>query len=169
MTEQPRLVCVGRITGAHGIKGMVKIFSHAQNSDTLTKLGPLFDSHGKRRFVLTKISPQGKLLLASVEGVTDRNAAEALSNTDLYLPREKLPRLEDGKFYYADLIGLEARDMNGQKMGRIAALHNYGAGDIIEIKPDSSESFLVSFNADTVKKVSAADGYITIDRPDETE
>ena len=168
MAEQPRLVCVARITGAHGIKGMVKIFSHAQNPDTLTKLGPLSDAAGRTRFALTRLSQQGKMLLAAIEGVTDRTAAEALAGTDLYLPRDKLPKLEDGKIYYADLIGLAALTPAGQRLGHIVALHNYGAGDLIEIKPDDGDSFLVVFTEDIAQGLDRDAGSITLERPPET-
>lgn len=167
MDPSKKYICVGKIIAAHGIKGMVKIFSHAENPDTLTKLGPLSDAKGKRVFIVTKTQPLGKALLASIEGVTDRNAAEALKDTDLYLPREKLPPLPEGKFYYTDLIGLEARDTSGKKLGVIHALHNYGAGDIFEIKPNSGESFLIPFTPDVVKKIDAAAGTVEIDRPEE--
>lgn len=167
MAEQPRLVCVARITGAHGIKGMVKIFSHAQNPDTLTKLGPLFDSTGKNRFILTKVQPQGKTLLAMISGITDRNAAEALKDTDLYLPREKLPPLPEDKFYYTDLIGLEAHDETGNKLGIVIALHNFGAGDIFEIKPETGESFLISFTPETVSNINLKAKTVVIQRPED--
>ncbi len=167
MNSNQKLICVGRIIAAHGIKGMVKIFSHAQNPDTLTELGPLFDANGKREFRISKLSPQGNAFLAAIEGVTDRNAAEALKDTDLYLPRDKLPPLPEGKFYYNDLIGLEARDTDGRKLGGIIALHNYGAGDILEVKPETGESLLLPFSASTVVEVDIDGGFVMLKIPDE--
>lgn len=167
MAEHPRLVCVGRITGAHGIKGMVKIFSHAVDPKTLTDRGPLFDATGQRRFVLAKTQQQGKSLLAAIEGITDRNAAEALQNTDLYLPRDCLPPLPEGRFYYTDIIGLFALAPDGRRLGTVTALHNYGAGDILEIQPEAGESFMISFSAVPASGISMAEKTLTIEKPEE--
>lgn len=170
MPEPPRMILVGRITAAHGIKGEVVIASRTARPEDVAAYGPVSDAAGKREFKITSVRASSKGVIARIGGVTDRNAAEALKGTDLYVPRDRLPPPAEGEFYASDLIGLEAFDPEGKRLGRIVDLPNYGAGDLIDIDPgDGGQSFLVVVSEDTVKEVDIAGGRIVVDVPDDAE
>lgn len=145
------LLGIGKIVAAHGVKGLVKILPYGgdfswQSGDVLTKEG--------KPVAITLKNPAGKYILASVKDVTDRTAAESLAGTELFTTREKLPPLKDkNKFYIADLIGLEAVE-DGKTIGKIIAVDNFGAGDLLEIRSASGESFYLPFNDDYVGEIS---------------
>jgi 16S rRNA processing protein RimM len=146
---------VARIGAAHGIRGEVKLWSFTADPLAVTQYGPLQTEDGKRRFEIEAARPAKDFLVARLAGVTDRNAAEALRNTDLYVSRDRLPPIEeDDTFYHADLIGLAAVDESGTALGTITAIHNFGAGDLIEIAPAAGgEALLLPFNETTVPSV----------------
>src|ERR1051326_1505746 len=130
-------VLLAVIIGAQGLKGAVKAKIFTATPGALTAYGPLHDARG-RRFSITDVRPgktgEGVMSLA---GVADRNQAEALKGTELFVARSVLPPTAPDEFYHADLIGLEAQDGEGRVLGRVAAIHNFGAGDVIEIaRPD---------------------------------
>jgi len=162
---------VARIGAAHGIRGEVKLWSFTEDPLAVTNYGPLETADGKRRFEIEAARPGKDFLVARLAGVTDRNAAEALRNTDLYVPRERLPPIKDtDTFYHADLIGLAAVGEDGATLGTVAAIHNFGAGDLIEIVPaGGGEALLIVFNETTVPTVDIDAGRIVVVRPAETE
>jgi 16S rRNA processing protein RimM len=135
---------LGKIVAAHGIRGFVKVLVYAEDPYLLEheKLSP---------FPITMKNSAGKYWLAEVDGVKDRNAAEALRGTELFLPREELAEIEtEGEFYVADMVGLPVEDDSGNKIGTLAAVENFGAGDLLEIKPFSGESFYIAFTQENV-------------------
>lgn len=149
-----RRLCLGRIVSAHGIKGLVKVICFGEDPQSLEKYGPLFtDEKGGGTLRLAVRNPVKGGFLAQVEGVSDRNGAEALRGTSLYVERESLPEPEEGQYYYDDLIGLEALDPSGEPLGRVISVQNFGAGDLLEIAPPGGKAFLVPFVKDFVGDV----------------
>jgi 16S rRNA processing protein RimM len=163
-------ILLGRIAGAHGVRGEVLIRSYTAESHNIASYGPLSDEHGNRSFEITKLRVTRKGVVARLKGVEDRASAEALAGLDLYAARERLPATAEGEFYYADLIGLAAVDTNGAPIGTIVGVHNYGAGDIIEVRLTGSETTeLVPFTAAFVPDVDIAEGRAVVVLPGSTE
>lgn len=126
-------VCVGIIIAAHGVKGGVKIKSFTQEPESLLNYAPLSNDKGEE-IALTKLGlAKDGVILASIKGVTDRNAAEALKGTKLFAKRKALPVLAAEEYYHADLLGLEVYDQEDRLLGKITAIHDFGAGDVLEL------------------------------------
>jgi 16S rRNA processing protein RimM len=157
-------VCVGQIGAAHGIRGEVKLRSFTQQPEAITSYGPLESADGKRTFEIEDLRPAKDHFVARLSGVADRDAAEQLTNMRLYVPRDRLPPVEDEEtFYHADLVGLAAVTPDGAPLGTVAAILNFGAGDVIEIKPDDGgEPLMVPFNDAAVPSVDIAAGRIVV-------
>jgi len=159
------LVCVGVIAGAHGIKGEVKVKSFTEESEGFAAYGPLWDETGARRFDMTVRARAKDGLIAAIRGVTDRDAAEALRGVRLFVPRAALPEPGEDEFYYADLIGLSAELEDGSPLGEVVAVHNFGAGDVIEIKGAGAVLDL-PFTSAVVPVVDVAKGRIVVVPPE---
>src|SRR6202012_5362067 len=137
-----RDVLLGVVIGAPGLKGEVKVKAFTQSPDKLAAYGPLHTQDGKS-FRVTSAREAKDGAVVALDGVNDRNAAEALKGAELYVPRSALPKEEADEFYHADQIGLRAEDTEGRAMGTVRALHNFGAGDVIElVGDDGAEGFL---------------------------
>jgi len=158
---------VARIGAAHGIRGEVRLWSFTEDPLAVTQYGPLETEDGKRRFEIEAARAAKDFLVARLAGVADRNAAEALRNIDLFVPRDRLPPIEEGDtFYHADLLGLSAVDETGAALGTVTAIHNFGAGDLIEIAPTlGGEALLLPFNETTVPTVDLEARRIVVVRP----
>ncbi len=131
-----RLVLLGRFGAPHGVRGEIRLQSFTADPLAIAAYDGLTDKSGARHFRLRAVRPQGKdMLVAQVEGVDDRAGAEALNRVELYVARDKLPAPEEDEFYIADLIGLRAEAPDGQMIGVVVAVRNFGAGDILEIAP----------------------------------
>lgn len=162
----PRAVCVGIIVGAHGVRGAVKVKSFTENAEDVAAYGPLSDQRGARRFVLTPIGMARGNVLAAIEGIGDRNAAEALRGTRLYIDRDALPPAGDDEFYHADLIGMTAETVAGQNLGTVRAVYNHGAGDVIELVLPGGAPVALPFTKAVVPVVDLAGQRLVIDPPD---
>jgi 16S rRNA processing protein RimM len=162
-------VCVARIGAAHGVRGAVKLWTFTEDPLAVTRYGPLFSKDGARSFEVAHAREGKGHLVATLKGVTNRNEAERLNGVELYVAREKLPATEDDEYYHADLIGLAAETANGEALGRVVAIHNFGAGDIIEIAPPSGVTMLLPFTNAVVPTVDFAGGRVVIELPDEIE
>lgn len=139
-------VLLGQISAAHGIRGEVTIRTFTAAPDAIAAYGPLTDRDGFRSFIVKVVRVTDKGVVARISGVQDRNGAEALRGTELYVDRAALPQIGDAEFYHADLIGIEAFTADGVAYGRVIAVQNFGAGDLLEIKrPGARESELVPF------------------------
>lgn len=150
-------ILLGRIAGAHGIRGDVIIHSYAAVAEDIAAYGALTSKDGTRSFKLSGIRVTAKGVVARVAGVADRNAAEALKGTELYVTRDKLPAPEDGAYYVSDLIGMIAVDAAGATVGTIVDVPNYGAGDLLEIrKAGSAQTDLIPFTDAYVPEVDIA-------------
>jgi 16S rRNA processing protein RimM len=164
-------VLVARFGAAHGVRGEIKVWAFTADPLAVADYGPLEDKDGKRRFVIDALRPNKDFLVARVAGVDDRTAAEALRNVELYLPRERLPAIdEDDTWYYADLVGLAAVAPDGAAIGTVAAVHNFGAGDIVEIAPaGGATTLLLPFTETAVPEVDVEAGRIVVVLPEEIE
>jgi 16S rRNA processing protein RimM len=163
MTAGAKLVLLGRIAAAHGVRGDVLIKSFTAEPAAIAAYGPLQDAEGSRRFELRVVRVTPKGVVARVSGVVDRNAAEALKGVDLYVPRERLPAAEPGAYYHADLIGLRAIGEDGSGIGEVVAVADYGAGDLLEIRLEGSRrTEFVPFTSARVPEVDVAEGRIVV-------
>ena len=160
--RQAETVCVGRIVGAHGVRGIVRVQSHTANPDDLTAYGALSDATGDRRFALSVTGHVKGLLLVRLDGVDDRDAAEALRGTDLHIPRAALPPTEGEEYYHVDLVGLRAESADGAALGRVSAIHDHGAGPIVEIQPPDGPSTLIPFTREHVPAVDIEGGRMVV-------
>ena len=160
-------ICIARIGAAHGTGGEVRLWPFTARGQDVAAYGPLQTGDG-RVFEIESLRPGKDFLVARLKGVGDRTAAERLCNTDLYVPRERLPAPEPDEFYHADLIGLRAEDTAGRAIGAVVAVHNFGAGDIVEIAPEASgDTFMLPFSAASVPSVEVASGRMVVVLPDE--
>src|SRR5712671_6707616 len=160
-------VCVARIGAAHGTGGEVRLWPFTTRAEAVAAYGPLQTADGTRAFEIEALRPAKDFLVARLKGVTDRAAAERLCNTDLYVPRERLPIPEPDEFYHADLVGLRAEDAAGRAIGVVVAVHNFGAGDILEVAPDAGgETVMLPFSTAAVPSVEVAIGRIVVELPE---
>lgn len=165
-----RRILVGRIAGAHGIRGELMIHSYTDPPDNIGAYGPLADEHGSRTFVLLSVRATGKGVVARIAGVADRTAAEALKGIDLYVGRDRLPAAAEGEYYHADLIGLAAVDAQGVRLGEIVGVPNYGAGDLLEVRlTGSSKTELIPFTDDYAPEVDLGARRVVIILPRTTD
>ena len=169
--QDSQRVCLGAIAGAHGVRGQVRIKAFTEIPEDLTAYGPLSDEAGRRSFKVSLVGQSKGTLLARIEGVGDRNAAEALRGTRLYVARDALPPPEDEEtFYHADLIGLLAETAEGEALGRVRQVHNFGAGDMLEIAPDGKGPVrFLPFTKAVVPEVDLAGGRLLVVPPPEVE
>jgi 16S rRNA processing protein RimM len=160
-------VCLGQIGAAHGVRGEVRLHSFTSDPAAIADYGPLETEDG-RVLEIEKLRPAKDHFVARLSGIRDRDAASALTNTKLYVPRERLPRTQDpDEFYHADLIGLAAVDRAGKTLGTVVAIHNFGAGDLIEVRPQTGGSTeLVPFDLTHVPEVDIGSGRIVVHPPD---
>ena len=161
-SPRAKTVCLGRIVGAHGVRGIVRVQSYTANPDDLTAYGTLSDATGARRFALSITGRVKGLLLARIEGVDGRNAAEALRGTELHIARTALPPTEGEEYYHVDLVGLRAESAAGDALGRVSAIHDHGAGPIVEIQPPDGPSTFVPFTREHVPTVDIEAGRMVV-------
>jgi 16S rRNA processing protein RimM len=167
MTER---ICIGAIAGAFGVAGEVRLKSFCSEPTDIASYGPLTTEDGSWTFRIELTRPVAGGLGARIAGVNNREQAEALRGTSLYVARDRLPALPEDEFYHADLIGLAAFDTGGAALGTVTAIHNHGAGDIVEISPTGHKSaLLLPFTKAIVPNVDLAVGRLIVDLPEESE
>ena len=164
-----RMVCVARIGAAHGVRGAVKLWTFTEDPFAVQRYGTLTTKDGKRQFEVAQAREGKGHLVATFKGVATRDEAERLNGLELYVAREKLPETDEDEYYHADLIGLAAVTTAGEALGRVIAIHNFGAGDIIEIAPPRGATMLLPFSNTVVPDVDLAGGRVVIDLPQEIE
>lgn len=164
-----RLVCVARIGAAHGVRGAVRLWTFTEDPFAVRRYGPLLTKDGARQFELIEARAAKGHLIATFRGVASREEAERLNGVELYARRDKLPATEKDEYYHADLVGLDAVTRVGERLGHVVALHNFGAGDIIEIAPVRGATMLLPFSSAVVPEIDLAGGRIVIEPPDEIE
>jgi 16S rRNA processing protein RimM len=159
-------VLLGEIGAAQGLKGEVRLRSYTEEPAAIARYGALEDEQG-RAIEIESLRVTPKALIARIKGVTSRDGAEALVRTKLYIPRARLPERETDEWYHADLIGLAALSASGETIGTVVAVQNFGAGDLIEIKPAAGgATVLVPFTRETVPEVDVEGGRLTLTPPE---
>jgi 16S rRNA processing protein RimM len=165
----PDKVCVARIGAAHGVRGAVKLWTFTEDPFAVKAYGPLSTKDGARHLEVASAREAKDHLVATFKGVTTREDAERLNGIELYIARDKLPATEDDEYYHADLIGLVAVTTTDEPLGRVIAIHNFGAGNIIEIAPPAGITMLLPFTNAVVPTVDIPGGRVVIELPDEVE
>jgi 16S rRNA processing protein RimM len=162
-------ICVARIGAAHGVRGAVKLWTFTQDPFAVKAYGLLTTKDGVRQFEVTHAREAKDHLVATFKGVATREEAERLNGLELYVAREKLPATDEDEYYHADLIGLTAVTTTDAPLGRVIAIHNFGAGDIIEIAPPHGATLLLPFTNAVVPTVDLAGGRVVIELPEEID
>ncbi len=161
-------ICLGVITGAHGLRGEVRVRMFG-DPGALDAYGPVSDEAGAREFLFRGLRPTKGGVLARIDGVAGRTEAEALKGTELYVERGALPDPGPEEYYHADLIGLTARSVDGKALGEVIAVHDFGAGDLLEIgAPASGDTIMIPFTSEAAPEVDLEAGFIVIEMPQET-
>lgn len=155
------MVCLGVITAPHGVRGQVRIHTFTETPEAVAAYGPVTDDAG-RVWRLRLRGPCKGGVVAAIEGIGERDAAERLKGQKLHVARAALPEPEEETYYYSDLIGLEVRAQDGTRLGEVVAVHDFGAGDLIEIRLDSRRTVLLPFTAAAVPEVDVDAGHIVV-------
>lgn len=161
-------VCLGVVIGAHGVRGLVRVKPFTQEPEAVAAYGPVETKDGARRFKIETAGMAKDAVICKLEGVGDRDKAEAMRGTELYVDRARLPDVdeEDG-FYHADLIGLQAVGLDGRAYGKVVGVENFGAGDLLEIaRPEGGMTVLVPFTGENVPSVEIEAGRLILVPPD---
>jgi 16S rRNA processing protein RimM len=156
-------ICVGQILGAHGVRGLVKLASFTAEPGAIASYGALTDEAGARRFPVTLMGAQKGHFLARIDGIADREAAHGLTGTRLFVERAQLPPPAQDEFYHADLIGLRAELPDGSVLGNVVALHNFGAGDIVELALVGGKRPMIPFDRANVPDIDFERGVMVVD------
>lgn len=156
-------VCIGAIAGAFGVRGELKIKPFTADPLACAGYGPLYDSDGQ--LVLTPKKPRlaKKFVTVSAKEITSREQADGLKSTKLYVARDVLPETDEDEFYYTDLIGLSVETIEGEDMGRVKEIHDFGGGDILEIQTRGQKDWYHPFTKLAVPHVDIAGGKVIID------
>ncbi|MER8549668.1 ribosome maturation factor RimM [Mesorhizobium sp. M0684] len=163
MSKPQNPVQMAVIGAAHGIKGELRVKSFTGDPLALADYGPLYARDG-RAFQIVDIRPANTVVVVRFKGVNDRNAAEALAGTELFVDRSVLPdEGEEDEFYHADLVGLEVKDDTGAVVGKVVAVHNFGGGDILDVTLAGRKGMLIPFTQAAVPEVSIAGGFVRVD------
>ena len=165
----PAHICIARIGAAHGVRGAVKLWTFTEDPLAVRAYGPLLTKDGARSFEIANAREAKGHLVATLKGVATREDAERLNGIELYVAREKLPDTDQDEYYHADLIGLSAVTPANEPLGRVVAIHNFGAGDIIEIALPHGATLLLPFTNAVVPTVDLAGGRVVIELPAEIE
>lgn len=162
-------VLLAAVIGAQGLKGAVKAKIFTATPDALPRYGAVHTRDGRRlKITAYRPSKEGEAVI-SFDGITDRDAAEALKGSELFVARDALPATDEEEFYHADLIGLEARDSEGRVIGKVVGLNNYGASDVIELARADGDHVLMAFTRETVPVIDVAQGFIVVAVPEDDE
>jgi 16S rRNA processing protein RimM len=165
------LIAVGVFGAVHGVRGEIRIKSYTSEPSAIAAYGPLSDAAGTNVIKIIAVRPlKGEMVLAKIEGVFDRKTAERLEGVEIFALRENLPATGEDEFYHADLVGMRAVSPAGAEIGRVIALRNFGAGDILEIAPcGGGETLLLPFTKAVAPEIDIAGGRIVIAPPREID
>ncbi len=165
----PEQICIARIGAAHGVRGAVKLWTFTEDPLAVKAYGPLVTKDGARQFEVTHAREAKGHLVATLKGIATRDEAERLNGIELYIARDRLPATREDEYYHTDLIGLAAVTPASEPLGRVIAIHNFGAGDIIEIEPPRGATMLLPFTNAVVPSVDLAGGRVVIELPREID
>jgi 16S rRNA processing protein RimM len=164
-----RLILVGRLAGAFGVKGEIRVNSYTEDPAALVRYRVLLRADGSVALTLTGGRAHGGGLVARAKEVATREEAEAMRGLELYVPRDVLPVTDEDEFYLADLIGLAVVNAAGEALGRVKSVQNFGAGDLLEIAPEVGPTWWLPFTREAVPEVRIAEGLVVAVRPSESE
>jgi 16S rRNA processing protein RimM len=164
--QQSERVCVGQFAGAHGVRGLVRIRSFTAEPIDVVSYGPVEDESGTRRFRLTPKGMAKGAVIVAIGDAVDRDAAQLLNGTRLYVARDCLPPLADEEeFYQADLIGCAVVDLAGKELGIVREVHDFGAGTLLEVAPPQGPTLLLPFSESVVPEIDLAQRRLVVDLP----
>lgn len=162
--DSGKRVCVGVVTGAHGLRGLVRVRPYTDVPEDVGAYGPVESADGRASFELEVRNRTGKgQILVHIDGVDDRNAAEALKGMEFYVPRARLPEAEEEEFYYADLVGLLVLGQDDAELGTVRAVQNFGGGDMLEIDDRRGGVSTIPFTRAAVPEVDVSGGRVVVD------
>lgn len=165
--REEKLVCVGVIASAHGVRGELNIVTHLEDTDFFSSHSSYANKAGTKHYIIRIKGRKQRFLIAAIEGVTDRNMAEALKGVELYVPRSLFPAPEEEEFYYDDLTGLAVHTPSQKNYGTVTGMYNFGAGDVIEVKVTATgKQVMYPFSIEVVPEVELEEGYITLVPPE---
>jgi len=164
-----RLIQVARVAGAFGVRGEIRITTFTEDPMAVSAYGALLNDSGQPALTLSGARPVKGGVIARAKEVATREAAEALRGLRLFITRESLPAPEEDEFYLADLIGLAVETIGGEALGKVKSVHDFGAGDLLEIQPPAGASWWLPFTRENVPEVKIAEGRLIAVRPAETE
>jgi 16S rRNA processing protein RimM len=164
-----RDVLLAAILGAHGLKGEVRLKTFTAAPEKLGAYGPLHAKDGRAFTPASLRAVKDGEAVASFEEIASRDAAEKLKGVELFVARSALPPIAAEEFYHADLVGLEAEDSLGRRLGKVAAIHNYGASDVLVIARDDGGEVLIAFTRENVPEVDVKSGRLVLAVPDEVD
>jgi 16S rRNA processing protein RimM len=168
--DESRLVLVAQVAGAFGVRGEVRVTAFTQDPANLLDYGPLLDAGGKPILTLVSGRAEKGAVVGRAREISTREEAQAMRGVRLYIHRDRLPAPEEDEFYLADLIGLTAASPTGESLGRVKSVHNFGAGDLLEIEPPGgAATWWAPFTRDVVPEVRLTQGVVVVDRPIEIE
>ena len=159
------MVCVAQIGAPHGVRGAFRLRCFTEVPENVAAYGPVHDAAGRPLFALRILAEAKGGLIVAAPGIEDRDAAEALRGLRLHVPRARLPATDEDEFYHEDLVGLAARAPDGAPLGRVIAVHNHGAGDILEVELEPGRTELVPFTRELVPTVDLAAGTVEVVLP----
>lgn len=159
-------MCVGAVAGAHGVRGQVRIKSFTAEPADVAAYGPVEVEDGTRRFKLQVVGEAKGLVIVRLDGIGDRDSAEALKGVALYVPRERLPGTGEDEFLYSELTGLEARSAEGAVLGRVKGVADFGAGELVDVELAAGGSLMVPFTREAVPEVNVRGGWLAIVPPE---
>ncbi len=164
-----KLILVGHVAGGFGVKGEVRITAYTADPLALTEYGPLLRADGSHGLTVTAARATKDGVVGRAKEIATKEQADALRNLKLYVPRDRFPEPEEDEFYLADLVGLEARDPEGVALGKVKAVQNFGADDMLEITPSAGgQTWYLPFTKEAAPELHIADGWLLAVRPTET-
>ena len=168
MTKDSRLILVGQVGGGFGVRGEVRVTAFTADPLALTQYGPLLRADGSVGLTLTAARPDKNGVVGRAREIATKEEADALRGLKLYVPRDRFPEPEEDEFYLADLIGLEARGLDGGVLGRVKSVQNFGADDMLEISPVvDGPTWYLPFTREAAPELHLADGWLLAVPPTE--
>lgn len=168
MTKSDKdMVLMAKIGAAHGIRGEVRVKPFSDDPLSFTDYGVLTTRDGKLSFEVERARVQKTVVVTKFKEIKDRNRAEELNGVELFVSRDMFPEPEDDEFYYSDLNGLSVFDREGETLGKIVAVQDFGAGDLLEVRPPRGRTFYVPFTKEFVPEISLAEKSVIVDLPED--